>query len=197
MPSSASRPSRRNSAPAACGSCHSSTPRWTGRGRNISAACSAATADYVRKHPIATRRVMRAILKATDLCAREPARVAQDDLSTSGPHRDGTITQRQALSELPYYKWRDYDAEDTIRFYALRLYEAGLIKSSPQKIIAEQHRLALLERAQTRAEGVREYRDFNANDADPAPLSDQTRADGNERRRSATGARLPAVVVPA
>ena len=54
-----------------------------------------------------------------------------------GASPGNTITQRQALSELPYYKWRDYDAEDTIRFYALRLYEAGLIKASPHKIIAE------------------------------------------------------------
>ena len=34
-------------------------------------------------------------------------------------------------------KWREYDPEDTIRFYALRLREAGMIKSSPNKIIAE------------------------------------------------------------
>ena len=33
--------------------------------------------EYVQRHPVATRRVMRAILKATDLCAHEPARVAQ------------------------------------------------------------------------------------------------------------------------
>ena len=45
--------------------------------------------------------------------------------------------QRQALSELPYYKWREYDPEDTLRFYALRLHEAGMIKASPQKIIAD------------------------------------------------------------
>ena len=55
---------------------------------------------------------------------------------------DGGFTPRydyalQTLSELPYDKWRDYDAEDTIRFYALRLHEAGMIKSSPQKIIAD------------------------------------------------------------
>ena len=43
----------------------------------------------------------------------------------------------QTLSGLPYDKWREYDAEDTIRFYALRLHETGFIKSSPQKIIAE------------------------------------------------------------
>ena len=78
---------------------------------------------------------MRAILKATDLCAHEPARVAQNIV-------DRGLTGRydydaQTLSELPYDKWRDYDAEDTIRFYALRLHEAGLIKSSPQKIIAD------------------------------------------------------------
>jgi NitT/TauT family transport system substrate-binding protein len=44
---------------------------------------------------------------------------------------------RQALSELPYYKWREYNAEDTIRFYSLRLHEAGLIKATPAKIMAE------------------------------------------------------------
>jgi len=33
--------------------------------------------DYVRKYPVATKRVLRAILKATDLCATEPARVAR------------------------------------------------------------------------------------------------------------------------
>ena len=47
------------------------------------------------------------------------------------------IQHLQALSELPYDKWREYDAEDTIRFYALRMREAGFIKSSPQKIIAD------------------------------------------------------------
>ena len=34
--------------------------------------------DYVQKHPVATKRVVRAILKATDLCATEPARVVQN-----------------------------------------------------------------------------------------------------------------------
>ena len=43
----------------------------------------------------------------------------------------------QAMQEIPYNRWREYDPEDTVRFYALRLHEAGMIKSSPQKIIAE------------------------------------------------------------
>jgi NitT/TauT family transport system substrate-binding protein len=91
--------------------------------------------EYVRKYPVATKRVVRAILKAADLCATEPARVAQQLV-------DGAFTPRydyalQTLIELPYDKWREYDPEDTIRFYALRLHEAGMIKSSPQKIIAD------------------------------------------------------------
>ena len=91
--------------------------------------------EFVRDHPVATKRVLRAILKATDLCVAEPERIARQIV-------DGGFTPRydyalQTLNEVPYDKWRDYDAEDTIRFYALRLHEIGMIKSSPQKIIAE------------------------------------------------------------
>ena len=43
----------------------------------------------------------------------------------------------QALREVPYDRWREYDAEDTVRFYSLRLHEIGMIKLSPQKIIAD------------------------------------------------------------
>ena len=55
---------------------------------------------------------------------------------------DGGFTPRydyalQTLSELPYDKWREYDAEDTLRFYTLRMRDVGFIKSSPQKIIAD------------------------------------------------------------
>jgi NitT/TauT family transport system substrate-binding protein len=95
----------------------------------------AGSTDYVENHPVATKRVVRAILKAADLCASEPARAARMLV-------DGGFTPRydyalQTFQELPYDKWREYDAEDTIRFYALRLHEVGLIKSSPQKIIAD------------------------------------------------------------
>jgi NitT/TauT family transport system substrate-binding protein len=90
--------------------------------------------EFVATHPVATKRMLRAILKATDLCATEPARVARQLV-------DGGFTPRydyalQTLNDNPY-KWREYDAEDTIRFYALRLRDVGLIKSTPQKIIAD------------------------------------------------------------
>ena len=40
------------------------------------------------------------------------------------------------MKELPYGKWRDFDPEDTVRFYSLRLHEVGMMKSTPQRIIA-------------------------------------------------------------
>ena len=43
----------------------------------------------------------------------------------------------QTLRDLPYGVWREYDPEDTLRFYALRLQEVGMIRSTPQQIIAE------------------------------------------------------------
>jgi hypothetical protein len=43
----------------------------------------------------------------------------------------------QALSEIRYGVWREYDPEDSLRFYALRMHEAGLIKSSLNELIAE------------------------------------------------------------
>jgi hypothetical protein len=43
----------------------------------------------------------------------------------------------QTLKELPYGTWRTFSPKDTVRFYALRLHEAGPIKTSPQKIIAQ------------------------------------------------------------
>ena len=91
--------------------------------------------EFVRKHPVATKRAVRAILKAADLCALEPAKVARL-LVDKGytPHYDYAL---QTMQEVPYAKWREYDPEDTIRFYALRLHEAGMIKSSPQKIITQ------------------------------------------------------------
>ena len=95
----------------------------------------ASNREYVRKHPIATKRVLRAVLKATDLCVTEPSRVAQRIV-------DGGFTARydyalETLSGVPYDKWREYDPEDSIRFYVLRLREAGLIKSTPRQIIAK------------------------------------------------------------
>jgi NitT/TauT family transport system substrate-binding protein len=91
--------------------------------------------EFVRKNPIATKRLVRAMLRATDLCVSEPALVAQRMVDRGfTPRLDYAV---QTLADMPYNRWRDYDPEDTIRFYALRLREAGMLKSSPAKIIAD------------------------------------------------------------
>jgi NitT/TauT family transport system substrate-binding protein len=43
----------------------------------------------------------------------------------------------QALREIPFARWREFDPADTLRFYSLRLREGGMIKASPDKIIAD------------------------------------------------------------
>jgi len=91
--------------------------------------------EFVRKNPIATRRLVRAMLRATDLCVSEPAIVAQRMVDRGFTSRQDYAVQ--TLADVPYNRWRDYDPEDTIRFYALRLREAGMLKSSPAKIIAD------------------------------------------------------------
>ena len=91
--------------------------------------------DYIDRHPVATKHVLRAILKATDICAADPLRVARRMVDRGfTPRYEFAL---QTLSDVPYKSWRDYNIEDTVRFYALRMREAGLIKSAPQKIIAE------------------------------------------------------------
>ena len=91
--------------------------------------------EYVRKYPVATKRVLRAILKATDLCVTEPTRAVRNVVDRGFTERSDYALK--TLQEVRYDQWREYDPEDTMRFYALRLHEAGLIKSSPNKIITE------------------------------------------------------------
>ena len=96
---------------------------------------------FVEANPAATKRVVRAVLKAADLCAGEPERVARQ-LGRGRIRRElrlrPPIAARGAVPE-----WRDYDPEDSVRFYALRLHEAGIVKSSPATDHRRRHRLAL------------------------------------------------------
>ena len=91
--------------------------------------------EFVRKHPVATKRAVRAILKAADMCATEPERAARFLVDRGiTPSYEYSL---QTLKELPYNRWRELDPTDAVRFWSLRLHEAGLIKSGPNKIIAQ------------------------------------------------------------
>jgi len=93
----------------------------------------AGSSEYVDKYPQATKRVLRAILRSADFCASDPKSAARA-LVDQGfvPSYDLALT---TLQNTGHDKWRDYDAEDSVRFYALRMKEIGMIKSSPQEIL--------------------------------------------------------------
>jgi NitT/TauT family transport system substrate-binding protein len=88
---------------------------------------------YVRDNPNATERVLRAVLKATDICFRQPQLAARS--LVDGGFIEGYDFALEALRELGYGVWRDYDPRDTARFYALRMHELGMIGSTPNEII--------------------------------------------------------------
>jgi NitT/TauT family transport system substrate-binding protein len=93
----------------------------------------AANREFVRLHPVATKRALRAFLKATHFCSTDPERAARI-VADRGYRYDYVL---QTMKEISYSQWRDYDPEDAVRFYALRLREAGMIKSNPNRIISQ------------------------------------------------------------
>jgi NitT/TauT family transport system substrate-binding protein len=93
----------------------------------------AGTRSFVANYPVATKRALRAILKATDLCAQDPERAARMVVAKGfEPRYEMALA---VLREVPYRSWRDINAEDALRFHALRLHESGMIKSTPRRII--------------------------------------------------------------
>jgi NitT/TauT family transport system substrate-binding protein len=100
-----------------------------------------ANRDWARQNPIATKRVTRALLRATDRAAKDPGRAAHDavaaahDTVTAGGFDDESLL-RETIA-MCTYNWRELDPEETLRFFALRLGDAKLITSTPQQLIAQ------------------------------------------------------------
>jgi NitT/TauT family transport system substrate-binding protein len=91
--------------------------------------------EYVKANPVATKRALRAFLKATSICTSEPERATR--VLIERKLTDKYDYALQMMKELPFSRWRDYDPMASLRFYALRLHEAGLIRTTPQKLIAQ------------------------------------------------------------
>jgi NitT/TauT family transport system substrate-binding protein len=90
--------------------------------------------NFIRSYPVATKRYLRALLKAADICAAEPPRAAQTLVEAGFTGRYEFALQ--ALTEVRYDRWRDFDPEDTLRFYALRLRDVGMTDANPNELIA-------------------------------------------------------------
>jgi len=94
-----------------------------------------ANRSFVKRNPEATRRSLRAFLKAADLCVERPAHVANTvvDLGFATNH-DYVL---RTLKEVRFDAWRTHALEDSLRFHGLRLREAGMIRSNPASLIEQ------------------------------------------------------------
>lgn len=100
--------------------------------------------EYLTKNPVATKRALRALLKATDIVAASPERGAQA-MKDLGFVPDALYAATLAeLRQIRWDVWRTYDPADTLRFYALRLKESGLIRGTPEQIVSRGSDFAFL-----------------------------------------------------
>jgi NitT/TauT family transport system substrate-binding protein len=93
-----------------------------------------ANREFARRNPVATKRALRAIIKAADVCASDPARVAR--FLFAKQYETRYPIGLEVMSSVDYARWREANPEDTLRFHALRLREVGMIKTPPNELIA-------------------------------------------------------------
>jgi len=91
--------------------------------------------QFVKENPVAAKRAVRAILKATDVCANEPERAARYIVAKG--YEPSYAVALEVVKSLSYRRWRTYNVEDSLRFFGVRLHESGMIKTDPNKLIAQ------------------------------------------------------------
>ena len=96
--------------------------------------------------------MLRAILKAADVCAAEPEKVAR--FLAAKLYEPRYPIGLEVMKRAQYSRWREANPEDTLRFHALRLHEVGMIKTAPPETHRPGDGLAVLERAETGAEDL-------------------------------------------
>jgi len=106
-----------------------------------------ANRDWARRYPVAAKRVTRAVLAATDAASRDHTAAAHAFFVGGQGQKSESITM-QAMA-MCKYNWRDYEPEDTLRFFALRLADAKLIRSTPQQLIDRGTDLAYMRQLRT------------------------------------------------
>ena len=93
-----------------------------------------ARTEFVKNYPVATKRAMRAMLKAHALCSGDPL-VAAALISRHGEEFGSQELILRSLRDIPYDAWRNFDLAASLRFYALRMYEAGLVTRTPHELL--------------------------------------------------------------
>jgi NitT/TauT family transport system substrate-binding protein len=93
-----------------------------------------ATRAYATAYPWATKHAMRAILRGIDIVTKD--RKAAVDIAVKKGFATDAKLMLEAITPLNY-GWRDFDPADSLRYFALKLADAKLIKKTPSQIIAD------------------------------------------------------------
>jgi len=95
------------------------------------------TADWLRANPVATTRALRAIYRAADSLPKDRAEAAKitTDKGLFGGAANVELV-RVAANMVPY-DWRTYDVADSMRFHAKLLNAVGLLKLTPDEVVAK------------------------------------------------------------
>ena len=91
--------------------------------------------QFVQRNPVATKRALRAIFKAADICAADPQRAAR--FLSEKLYETRYPIGLEVMKRVDYSRWRTANPQDTLRFLALRLHEVGMVKSDPNTLIAQ------------------------------------------------------------
>jgi NitT/TauT family transport system substrate-binding protein len=107
--------------------------------------------EWARANPVAVRRATRAILRSVDAGKRDLRATAKVAIERGAYNGTPAITEQVVYDVIKdqSFDWRDYDPEETVRFFALRLGDAKLIKKTPAQIIADGTDFAYFRRLRT------------------------------------------------
>ena len=104
-----------------------------------------ANRDYATANPWATKRATRAILRGIDIASRD--RKAAVDIAVRKGFTPDAKLMLAAVQPLTY-PWREYDPVESLRYFALKLADAKLLKKTPTQVIAEGTDLAFFRQMQ-------------------------------------------------
>jgi len=90
-------------------------------------------AAWVQNNPSATKRFLRAIYRAAELCSTDPTGIARR--LVDGGFAENYDYALQTVEEITYNRWHEFDSEDAMRFYALQLHEVGMLRNNPNALI--------------------------------------------------------------
>ena len=94
-----------------------------------------ANRNFVQKNPVATKRALRALMKASDEAESQPTAAARYVVDKGyRPNYDDVV---QSFKEMGHNRWREMDHAASARFWLRSLQAAGLLKGAPEKVISD------------------------------------------------------------